>query len=86
LAEAQTATTMNIDFDEIRVLREDYIAALHAENAAIAAVSAYALGGGVQLKELHRLQAELQKAYDETTRAAKAWNDRIAQALPKDLR
>ena len=76
---------MNIDFDEIRVLREDYVAALHAENAALAAVSSYALGGGIDLKELHRLQDELQKAYAETTRAGKAWNDRIGKALPKDL-
>jgi|KBSMisStaDraftv2_1062788.scaffolds.fasta_scaffold1376699_1 hypothetical protein len=75
---------MNIDFDEVRMLRDDYVDALHAENAALFAVSAYLNGGGKDVKELARLQAEVQKAYEETTRAGKAWNERIAQALPKD--
>jgi len=75
---------MNIDFDEVRMLRDDYVDALRAENAALSAVSAYLNDGGKDMKELARLQAKVRKAYEETTRAGKAWNDRIAQALPND--
>lgn len=72
---------MNIDFDEVRILRDEYVGALQAENAALSAVSAYLNGGGNDVKELARLQVAVQKAYEETTRAGKAWNERIAQAL-----
>lgn len=70
---------MNIDFDEMRMLRDDYVDALHAENAALAAMSNYLSEGGKDPAEIQRLQRRVQKAYDETTRAGKAWNDRVAQ-------
>jgi hypothetical protein len=76
---------MNIDFDEVRMLRDDYVDALRAENAALSAVSTYLNDGGKDVKELARLQAQVTKAYEATTRAGKAWNDRIAKALPQDL-
>ena len=75
---------MNIDFDEIRMLRDDYVDALKAENAALSAVSAYLNEGGRDMKELQRLQAEVQSAYNETTRAGKAWNDRVGQVAPPE--
>jgi hypothetical protein len=43
---------MNIDFDEVRMLRDDYVDALRAENAALSAVSAYLNDGGKDMKEL----------------------------------
>jgi len=75
---------MNIDFDEMRRLRDDYVDALHAENAALAAMSTYLSDGGRDAAEIQRLQRLVQKAYDETTRAGKAWNDRIGQVAPAD--
>jgi hypothetical protein len=75
---------MSVDFDQLRTLREDYIEALKRESEPLAAVSAYALAGGTDRQDLQRMQADLQTAYDTTTRAGKAWNERIAQTLPKD--